>query len=196
MRWSTVSKAALRSNNRRIVQLPESAESALARLPKKTPTFSWFLSVMDPLNQADVMHLQESHSSALDLSVGCRQSPLKTNSMEALDLVKKPSWCGITSGSKSINMSESRYITRPSKQILQITQNQDRSIMGQGLVAHHPTAPTLYLYHWSMACHLWLRYCLSAHPQTKCLQMTVITVSKWTICWRKRKKFTKKQILY
>lgn len=70
---------------------------------------------MDPLNQADVMHLQESHSSALDLSVGCRQSPLKTNSMEALDLVKKPSWCGITSGSKSINMSESRYITQPSK---------------------------------------------------------------------------------
>ncbi|XP_059405870.1 uncharacterized protein LOC132140854 [Carassius carassius] len=70
---------------------------------------------MDPLNQADVMHLQESHSSALDLSVGCRQSPLNTNSMEALDLVKKPSWCGITSGSKSINISESRYVTRPSK---------------------------------------------------------------------------------
>ncbi|KAL0151092.1 hypothetical protein M9458_053605, partial [Cirrhinus mrigala] len=70
---------------------------------------------MDPLNQVDVMHLQESRSSALDLSVGCRQSPLKTNPMEALDLVKKPSWCGITSGSKSVNMSESRYITRPSK---------------------------------------------------------------------------------
>ncbi|XP_067238880.1 uncharacterized protein si:ch211-165g14.1 [Chanodichthys erythropterus] len=72
---------------------------------------------MDPLNQVDVMHLQESRSSALDLSVGCRQGPL--NSMEALDLVKKPSWCGITSGSKSANMSESRsgrYITRPSKQ--------------------------------------------------------------------------------
>ncbi|XP_043106661.1 uncharacterized protein si:ch211-165g14.1 [Puntigrus tetrazona] len=68
---------------------------------------------MDPLNQADVMHLQESRSSALDLSVGCRQNPLKTNSMEALDLVKKPSWCGITSGSKSINKSESLYITRP-----------------------------------------------------------------------------------
>ncbi|KAK2915850.1 hypothetical protein Q8A67_000224 [Cirrhinus molitorella] len=69
---------------------------------------------MDPLNQADVMHLQESRSSALDLSVGCRQSPLKTNPMEALDLVKKPSWCGITSGSKGVNLSESRYITRPS----------------------------------------------------------------------------------
>ncbi len=110
MQWSTVSKAALRSNNRRIVQLPE---SALARL--LTPKLAWFLSVMDPLNQADVMHLQESRSSALDLSMGCRQSPLKLNSMEALDLVKKPSWCGMTSGSKSINMSESRYITRPSK---------------------------------------------------------------------------------
>lgn len=61
------------------------------------------------------MHLQESRSSALDLSMGCRQSPLKLNSMDALDLVKKPSWCGMTSGSKSINMSESRYITRPSK---------------------------------------------------------------------------------
>lgn len=70
---------------------------------------------MDPLNQVDVMHLQESRSSALDLSVGCRQGPL--NSMEALDLVKKPSWCGITSGSKSTNESRSgRYITRPSKQ--------------------------------------------------------------------------------
>ncbi|KTG37076.1 hypothetical protein cypCar_00037345 [Cyprinus carpio] len=63
---------------------------------------------MDPLNRVDVMHLQES----LDLSVGCRRSPVKTNSMEGLDLVKKPSWCGITSGSKSVNMSESRYISK------------------------------------------------------------------------------------
>lgn len=71
---------------------------------------------MDPLNQVDVMHLQRSRSSVLDLSVGCRQRPLKTNSTEALDLVKKSSWCGITSGcnNKSINLSESRsdrYIT-------------------------------------------------------------------------------------
>uniref|UniRef100_A0A8C1NDX1 Si:ch211-165g14.1 n=1 Tax=Cyprinus carpio TaxID=7962 RepID=A0A8C1NDX1_CYPCA len=67
-----------------------------------------YFSVMDPLNRVDVMHLQES----LDLSVGCRRSPVKTNSMEGLDLVKKPSWCGITSGSKSVNMSESRYISK------------------------------------------------------------------------------------
>ncbi|XP_016379748.1 retinoic acid-induced protein 1-like isoform X1 [Sinocyclocheilus rhinocerous] len=74
-----------------------------------------YSSVMEPLNQVDVMHLQESRSSALDLSVGCRQSPLKTNSIEGLDLLKKPSWCGITSGSKSVNTSESRCITWPSK---------------------------------------------------------------------------------
>lgn len=53
---------------------------------------------MDPLNQVDVMHLQESRSSVLDLSMSCRPSPLKTNSVEALNLVKKSSWRGITSG--------------------------------------------------------------------------------------------------
>ncbi|XP_073699603.1 uncharacterized protein [Garra rufa] len=86
---------------------------------------------MDPLNQVDVMHLQESRSSALDLTVGCRQSPLKTNPMEALDLVKKPSWCGITSGNKSVNISESRYITRPSN-----PNSQDRPEPGS---KHHGT---------------------------------------------------------
>ncbi|XP_051573641.1 uncharacterized protein LOC127452299 [Myxocyprinus asiaticus] len=71
---------------------------------------------MDPPNQVSVMHLQDSHSSALDLSVGCRQSPLKTNNMEALNLVRKPNWFGITSGNKAVNMSDSRsgrYITQP-----------------------------------------------------------------------------------
>ncbi|XP_051995932.1 uncharacterized protein si:ch211-165g14.1 [Xyrauchen texanus] len=71
---------------------------------------------MDPPNQVNVMHLQDTHSSALDLSVGCRQGPLKTNNMEALNLVRKPNWCGITSGNKAVNMSESRsgrYITQP-----------------------------------------------------------------------------------
>ncbi|XP_056609817.1 uncharacterized protein CG5098 [Triplophysa dalaica] len=65
---------------------------------------------MDPLNQVDVMHLQESRSSVLDMSMSCRPSPLKTNSVEVLNLVKKSSWRGITSGrnKKNNNMSQRR----------------------------------------------------------------------------------------
>ncbi|XP_026073351.1 uncharacterized protein LOC113052993 [Carassius auratus] len=59
---------------------------------------------MDPLKQ-----LRES----VDRSVGCRPSPLKTHSLEGLDLGKRPGWCGITSRSKSLNMSESPYISKP-----------------------------------------------------------------------------------
>ncbi|XP_052396524.1 uncharacterized protein si:ch211-165g14.1 [Carassius gibelio] len=59
---------------------------------------------MDPLKQ-----LRES----VDLSVGCRPSPLETHSLEGLDLGKKPGWCGIISRSKSLSMSESPYISKP-----------------------------------------------------------------------------------
>ncbi|KAI7803145.1 uncharacterized protein si:ch211-165g14.1 [Triplophysa rosa] len=71
---------------------------------------------MDPLNQVDVMHLQGSRSSVLDLSMSCRPSPLKTNAVKALNLVKKSSWRGITSGSNKKKMSQrrsDRYVTQP-----------------------------------------------------------------------------------
>ncbi|XP_072530661.1 uncharacterized protein [Salminus brasiliensis] len=46
---------------------------------------------MDPLNQLNVMRLQEPLPTALDLSMGCRQIPVRASSVEALDLVKKAS---------------------------------------------------------------------------------------------------------
>ncbi|XP_007228674.3 nucleolar and coiled-body phosphoprotein 1 [Astyanax mexicanus] len=72
---------------------------------------------MDPLNKLNVMHLQEPLPTALDLSMGCRQIPVRATSVEALDLVKKASQSDRTSGTKSrIVAAPESGISRPFKQ--------------------------------------------------------------------------------
>ncbi|XP_030646063.1 uncharacterized protein LOC115826386 [Chanos chanos] len=75
---------------------------------------------MEPLNQSDVMHLQDPLPTALDLSMGCKGNRLKQSPVEALDLVKKPSWYGLNPGSDSrTSLPENRsdcLIPQPCKQ--------------------------------------------------------------------------------
>ncbi|XP_076866247.1 uncharacterized protein LOC143517511 [Brachyhypopomus gauderio] len=77
---------------------------------------------MDPLNQLNAMRLQEPLPSALDLSMGCKQTPTKTSSAEVLDLVKKPSWSDCNSGTNDVvvgapgSRSDS-HVSKPFKQV-------------------------------------------------------------------------------
>ncbi|KAI4898187.1 hypothetical protein NFI96_028846, partial [Prochilodus magdalenae] len=72
--------------------------------------------VMDQLNQLNVMRLQEPLPTALDLSMGCRQIPVKASSVEALDLVKvHRSDCNSGTNSRTLGV-QGNHISKPFKQ--------------------------------------------------------------------------------
>ncbi|KAL6460589.1 hypothetical protein MHYP_G00305550 [Metynnis hypsauchen] len=73
-------------------------------------------SVMDQLNKLNVMRLQEPLPTALDLSMGCRQIPVKPSSVEALDLVKAcRSDLNLGTNSRTVGVS-GNHISKPLKQ--------------------------------------------------------------------------------